>query len=59
MGVGETYDFFWTPSQPGDATLRVEAPFGTFVGQSVLHQTLRVEPVLRGDAGTNGRRIDE
>lgn len=33
MGVGETYDFTWTPDAPGDAELRVTIPNGPSVGR--------------------------
>jgi hypothetical protein len=29
IGVGETYDFQWTPPQPGDFTLHVVTTFPT------------------------------
>ncbi|MFI5326687.1 MAG: multicopper oxidase domain-containing protein, partial [Candidatus Rokuibacteriota bacterium] len=42
MGVGETYDFTWTPARPGEATLLVHAPFPTEPGEAWLRQTWRV-----------------
>jgi FtsP/CotA-like multicopper oxidase with cupredoxin domain len=43
FGAGETYDYLWRPASPGDRTLLIHAPFDTWVGESVLRQTLRVE----------------
>jgi manganese oxidase len=42
-GTGETYDFLWTPSGPGDAELVVRFPFATEPGELVLRQRIRVE----------------
>ncbi|MGH9778188.1 MAG: amidohydrolase family protein [Candidatus Acidiferrales bacterium] len=50
MGVGETYDFAYTPAAPGELTLRVHVPFPTEVGESVLRQVFRV----RGGLGAEG-----
>jgi manganese oxidase len=41
-GTGETYDFVWTPSEPGDAELLVHFPFATDPGELLLRQPLRV-----------------
>jgi hypothetical protein len=41
-GTGETYDFLWAPSEPGDAELVVHFPFATEPGELVLRQLLRV-----------------
>jgi manganese oxidase len=42
MGVGETYDFLWTPTAPGEATLRVHAPFPTWVGSLEVYQSILI-----------------
>lgn len=42
-GTGETYDFVWTPSEPGDATLVFRFPFATVPGEILLRQPLRVQ----------------
>jgi hypothetical protein len=41
-GTGETYDFVWTPSEPGDAELLVHFPFATEPGELLLRQPLWV-----------------
>jgi hypothetical protein len=41
-GTGETYDFVWTPSEPGDAELLVHFPFAAEPGELLLRQPLRV-----------------
>ncbi len=40
IGVGETYDFEWTPTVAGEAVLEVVLPFGL----TKLRQPLRIEP---------------
>ena len=42
MGVGETYDFLWTPVAPGEAMLRVHVPFPTWPGSVDVRQPIRV-----------------
>jgi hypothetical protein len=42
LGTGETYDFVWTPSEPGDAELVVHVPFATEPGELLLRRPLRV-----------------
>jgi manganese oxidase len=41
-GTGETYDFLWMPSEPGEAELVIHFPFPTEPGELVLRQSLRV-----------------
>jgi manganese oxidase len=40
-GTGETYDFVWTPAEPGDSELLVHFPFATEPGELLLRQVLR------------------
>jgi hypothetical protein len=42
FGPGETYDFVWTPTSPGDAVLDVHWPFPTDLGELRLQQIFRV-----------------
>jgi hypothetical protein len=40
--TGETFDFLWTPAEPGDATLSVRYEGFEVPGEFVLQQALRV-----------------
>ena len=42
MGVGETYDFLWTPAAQGEATLRVHVPFPTWPGSLDVNQPILI-----------------
>jgi FtsP/CotA-like multicopper oxidase with cupredoxin domain len=42
FGPGQTYDFTWTPTSPGDATLILDWPFPTEPGNLLLRQVFRV-----------------
>ena len=42
MGVGETYDFLWTPAAPGEATLQVHVPFPTWPGSLDVYQPIQI-----------------
>ena len=42
LSTGETYDFAWTPSAPGDATLLVHWPFPTEPGELLLRQPVLI-----------------
>ena len=40
--TGQTFDYLWTPAEPGDATLSVTHDFLFTIGEDVVRQTLRV-----------------
>jgi FtsP/CotA-like multicopper oxidase with cupredoxin domain len=42
FGPGQTYDFNWTPTSPGNATLTLDWPFPTEPGNLVLRQVFHV-----------------
>jgi FtsP/CotA-like multicopper oxidase with cupredoxin domain len=42
FSTGQTYDFTWTPTSPGDATLVLHWPFPTEPGSLLLRQVFRV-----------------
>jgi hypothetical protein len=42
FGPGHTYDFIWTPTSPGNATLVLDWRFPTEPGNLVLRQVFRV-----------------
>jgi hypothetical protein len=41
--TGQTFDFMWTPTEPGDATLSVTHERFLQPGEDVVRQTLRVQ----------------
>jgi FtsP/CotA-like multicopper oxidase with cupredoxin domain len=42
ISAGETYDFMWTPTSPGEATLLLDWPFPTEAGNLLLRQVFRI-----------------
>jgi FtsP/CotA-like multicopper oxidase with cupredoxin domain len=42
FSAGQTYDFLWTPTSPGDATLVLDWPFPTEPGNLLLRQVFLV-----------------